>query len=276
VRARWTLVLVLATTFSFVDVSLASGAGTVPPQNPRSNIAAVPRYSIVNNKSYVVGAGLPACWAWGKDNRLVPRASSTTCVSDEIAATNRAQSAEGLGPITLPSNFATLSVPDQLLVMVDIERVSRGEVPVLGVSAQLNALAQRGAAAREDPSLPSTSYFPNATGAYVANWAGALSALDANYDWMYTDGWAGRATDNYDCTSAHAAGCWGHRDNILVNSSRMRCLVTTCSLVMGGGYSYLKAGDNFSSFSELIIQVSGTPTTLSYTWATALADGANP
>jgi len=59
-----------------------------------------------------------------------------------------------------------------------------------GVSAQLNALAQR-EPPREKTLLPSASYFPNATGAYVANWAGALSALDANYDWMYTDGWAG-------------------------------------------------------------------------------------
>jgi len=113
VRARWTLVLVLATTLSLLTFRWR-WAGTVPPQNPRSNIAAVPRYSIVNNSPTWSVLDCPRA-GWGKDNRLVPRASSTTCVSDEIAATNRAQSAEGLGPITLPSNFATLSVPDQLL-----------------------------------------------------------------------------------------------------------------------------------------------------------------
>ena len=105
--------------------------------------------------------------------------------------------------------------------MVDIERVSRGEVPVAGrVGSTRYALAQRGAAARRRPLLSSRVGLSQRHRRLVANWAGALSALDANYDWMYTDGWAGRSTDNYDCTSAHAAGCWGHRDNILANGSR--------------------------------------------------------
>jgi hypothetical protein len=268
--------VVLVATITFAVALSAGGAGIVPPNHPRANLTAVPKYSIVSGKSYVVGRALPPCWTWSTSHQLIPRSTTALCVKDEIAATNRAQSSEHLGPMTLPSNFASLSAPEQLLVTVDLERVSRGETPVAGVSASLDALAQSAAVARQDPSLPSASSYPGATGGYVANWAGALSALDANYDWMYLDGWAGSATFNYDCTSAQAAGCWGHRDNILVNGSRMPCLVASCSLVMGGGYVYLGAGQDFSSFSELIVQVNGAPSDLYYSWATAVADGAKP
>jgi hypothetical protein len=169
-----------------------------------------------------------------------------------------------------------LNASEQLLVLTDIERVSRGEAPVVGVSTQLDQLAQQGAAHRQDPSLPSASDFPGATGGFVANWAGALSALDANYDWMYIDGWAGRLTDNYDCTGPSASGCWGHRDNILANGARLPCPDATCALVMGGGFVNAGGGDGFSSFAELIVQVSNTPTGLYYTWARAVTQGANP
>jgi hypothetical protein len=264
----------LVALFTMANAALASGDGIVPPSNPNSNVSAERGYSIVNNKRYVVGGELPPCWVWSKTQQLVARATRVTCVHDEIVATDRAQRIEGLGPIGLPTNFSALSVPEQLFVMVDIERVSRGEAPVVGLSAQLNQLAQRAADARQAPRLTPASDYRGATGEFAANWAGAISALDANYIWMYIDGWAGRDTDNYDCTTAHAPGCWAHRDNILVNASRMPCPVARCSLVMGGGYVHLGAGDNFSSFSELFVQVTGTPSDLYYSWAQAVADGA--
>jgi hypothetical protein len=251
----------------------ADAAAILPPANPASNIAPSPDYTIVNNRAYTVGSHLPGCWRWAA-SRLVANANSSNCVKQEVAATNRAQSAEGLGPVTLPRNFAALSPVKQLLVTVDIERVSRGEPPVVGVAASLDQLAQEGAVGRRDPSLPSASAYPGATGGYTANWAGAINALDANYAWMYQDGWAGNATLNEDCTSAHAAGCWGHRDDILANGAVLPCPTSSCSLVMGGGYVHLGAGDGFSSYSELFVQVSTTPADLIYTWAMAVAEGA--
>ena len=274
-RTRWNIGLVLVGMFCLASSS-AGAAGVVPPNNPASNINDVPAYTIVNNKSYVVHGPLPPCWAWSRSGQLVPRATNPTCVKDEVAATNRARSAEGLGGMTLPTNFARLNPAEQMLVLVDIERVSRGEAPVVGVSTRLDTLAQQGAAARQDPSLPSATDYPDATGGFVANWAGALSALDANYVWMYKDGWNGATTDNYDCTSPHAAGCWGHRDNILVNASRLSCPLADCALVMGGGFVNAGAGDGYSSYSELIVQVAGGPQGLYYTWAQALAQGATP
>jgi hypothetical protein len=228
----------------------ADAAAILPPANPASNIAPSPDYTIVNNRAYTVGSHLPGCWRWAA-SRLVANANSSNCVKQEVAATNRAQSAEGLGPVTLPRNFAALSPVKQLLVTVDIERVSRGEPPVVGVAASLDQLAQEGAVGRRDPSLPSASAYPGATGGYTANWAGAINALDA-----------------------HAAGCWGHRDDILANGAVLPCPTSSCSLVMGGGYVHLGAGDGFSSYSELFVQVSTTPADLIYTWAMAVAEGA--
>ena len=39
---------------------------------------------------------------------------------------------EGVGPIVLPSNYESLTVPEQLLVAIDLERVNRGEDPFIG------------------------------------------------------------------------------------------------------------------------------------------------
>ena len=195
-------------------------------------------------------------------------------VADAVLATDRAQHTEGLRSFALPRNFAHLSVPEQLLVLVDIERVSRGQSPVLGVSARANVFAQLGARRNADPFLPATSGIAGLTGAWSSNYAGAVNTLDANYEWMYTDGWDGKLTFNYDCTGPRAPGCWGHRDNILENASRMPCNESACSIVMGAGYVNLGTGDGYNSYTELFVQVSGAVPALYYTWHQAVAAGA--
>ena len=37
------------------------------------------------------------------------------------------RAAEGVGPMTLPTNFTSLTVQEQILVLVNLERVDRGE-----------------------------------------------------------------------------------------------------------------------------------------------------
>jgi hypothetical protein len=254
-------------------VSGAGASGVVPPKNPSQNLWAVPAYSLSGGYVYTAGNPLPVCWAWGASYSFVPQGAAPACLSGVVAATERAHHVEGLQGFALPRNFARLTVPEQLLVVVDIERVSRGESPVLGVSARANVLAQVGARRNADPSL-SGGGIAGATGQWTSNWAAAVNALDANYEWMYTDGWAGKLTFNYDCTSKRAPSCWGHRDNILVNSSRMPCYRSTCSIVMGAGYVSRGWGEGYSSYSELFVQVSGAVPALYYTWAQAVAAGA--
>ena len=229
-------VLVAALGLGPLLTTAAGAAGIVPPRQPPSNVSAVPAYSIVNNKSYQVNGPLPPCWRWSKSGQLVPRATYPTCVKDEILATDRAQSAEGLGPLTLPRNFARLGVPEQLLVLVDlISREPRRGTRGGRVGAARPVRPGRGGGPG-DPALASSADYPGATGGFVANWAGALSALDANYDWMYTDGWAGHLTDNYDCTGPNAPGCWGPPATTSSPTPRAsRAPTRRGSLVMGGG-----------------------------------------
>ncbi len=258
-------------------VSTAGASGVVPPANPHSEVWALPVYSFTLRDHGLLKAGgvLPACWGWGRSLAFVARPTAPHCVAEELAATNWAHHSEGLGNIGLPRNFIKLSAADQMLVITDIERVSRGEDPVLGIEAPLNAYAQQGAVGGYDPVVGSMSSIDGATGGFASNYAAGVNALDANYQWMYTDGWDGKLTTNGDCTSAVAPGCWGHRDNILLNDSRMACQVATCSFVMGAGFVNNGRHDGYSSFSELFVQISGVTPVLSYTWAEAVAAGAH-
>ena len=134
---------------------------------------------------------------------------STACDTAALVDFDAARAAEGLGPMTLPTGFDSMSAAEQLFVLADIERVDRGLVPVEGLSAPINALAQTGAATDSDPAFPTP--FPGDEGG--SNWAGAgSSTLLPEFLWVYDDG---VGSGNEDCTSAGDPGCWGHRMNIL-------------------------------------------------------------
>ncbi|MGH9303851.1 MAG: hypothetical protein ACRDZ5_05480 [Acidimicrobiales bacterium] len=249
--------------------------GYVPPHNPRGDVWPKPDYTFPDpSPAYFEGSQLPPCWKWGAGGRFVAVPTSPRCVFDEVAATDNAHRAERVARIVLPRNFNRLTPAEQSLVLVDIERVSRGETPVLGLSGKVNVFAQEGAKANEDPQLGSG--IRGATGSYASNWAAALSPLDANYGWMYTDGWAGKRTRNFDCTSARAPGCWGHRDNILTDASRMACYRPSCTLVMGAGFvrNGWERGSGYNSYTELLVQISGPGPGFYYTWAEAKKAGA--
>ena len=131
------------------------------------------------------------------------------CQQAVVAAIDSARSAEGVGLLELPSDYDSLTVAQQLLVLADLERVDRGLPGFVGLSSQLDAMAQAGAAANNDPAGPSGT-------AWGSNWAGGeATALLADYDWMYDDG---LGSPNLDCGQSQlASGCWDHRDNILGN-----------------------------------------------------------
>ncbi len=235
-------------------------APAAPPPNPPADIAPVPVYTFQAGVRYSSSSSLP-CWQMGS-SAWVPSAGPS-CLAAEIAATDNARASEGLGPIRLPTGYASLTPEEQLFVITDIERVSRGEAPVVGLSPLLDGYAQAGAAAGNDPQF-SFSAIPS------SNWWGsnvvsdALNALDANYTWMYDDGYGGY---NVDCTSPASSGCWGHRDNELTSGYGG-------TLVMGAGDVQQTSG--LQSMSELLVAVqdpSSLPP-LSYTWAQAVAAGA--
>ncbi len=60
--------------------------------------------------------------------------------------------------MVLPSDFTSLSVPDQLFVAIDRERVDRGLAPFAGLDTALNAGAQRGADHAQLPRAPGHTF----------------------------------------------------------------------------------------------------------------------
>jgi hypothetical protein len=235
--------------------------GDVPPANPPANVAPDPGYTFEPGTTYSSTSSL-ACWQSGT-SAWAPQPGSAQCLDAEIAATDHARATEGLPPMRLPSNFSSLSPEEQLFVLTDIERVSRGEVPVEGLSALVSSDAQQGAESDTDPSfnfaaIPSSDWW----GSNVVS--GALNALDANYTWMYEDGYGG---SNVDCTSPGASGCWGHRDNELTSNYGG-------TLVMGAGDVAQSTGLQCLSELLVVVQNPADIPPLSYTWADAVAAGA--
>jgi hypothetical protein len=158
-----------------------------------------------------------------------------TCINSALADINAAHAAEGVQPMVLPSGFASMSVPVQLLNLSNLERIDRGLAPILGLSAALNQDSQN-AAARDDDPMPTHFYGTVATG----NWAaGYDSTLEADFGWMYDDG---LGSDNLDCTHANPSGCWGHRHDILWHFDT--------PIAMGAGYA---SGEYGPSMTELFV-----------------------
>jgi hypothetical protein len=221
-----------------------SESGTGVP-NPDHNVAPVPDYT-------------RACAASGID-------ASPGCTSTVLAAINHARALEGVRPMVLPSGFALLTLPEQLFVAVNLERVDRGLPPFGGLTPGLNRNAQQGADDANDPRDPGQAYVLS-----DAEWAGGSSnALDALYGWMYNDGFD---SGNLDCPHRGAAGCWGHRKGILDNFG------SGVNLAMGAAVNTTgdtHRGDRGGTSMAITLAVASTPVrSYTYRWAQAL--GAMP
>ncbi len=78
---------------------------------------------------------------------------STACNDLLLASINEAQVGEHLPGFTLPSNFADLTVTQQMFVLVNLERISRGVPPLVGLSPYLGPPAETAARDAEDPAF---------------------------------------------------------------------------------------------------------------------------
>jgi len=150
----------------------------------------------------------------GGANPFVPPANPPTngiydnCGSDAecLADINGVRAAqENLQPITLPSNWASLTGAEQIFVFTNLERESRGIAPIPNLVNTYDAQVETGIATDADPVLPADVQSGSI-------WSGFGSVLGAFLGWLYYDGPGG---SNLDCTSPAAAACWGHRDNVL-------------------------------------------------------------
>ena len=148
---------------------------------------------------------------------------SVACTKLLVSAINDAQVAEHVRPLALPSDFLALTVTEQLFVLVNLERISRGVPPLVGLSPYLSAAATSAARQGQDPGFrssygPVRVWLPPGGGYYAfgGTWSGgAVNAAAAVFIWMYDDGWGGPDnTSNQACTGPSSSGCWGHRDEL--------------------------------------------------------------
>ncbi len=220
-------------TTSLLNYSLASFATSNPP----SDISPNPNFLNICNQS------------GNLDN-------SAACQNAALLAIDNARAQEGVGPMHLPANYDSLSLAEQMLVVVNLERQDRGLATFLGLTQALDSAAALGAAANSDPIL-------NFQVSYASNWAGGLpSVLTADYEWMYNDGYG---SANIDCTSPNSSGCWGHRENILNQFP---------TNTPGSAGLYFGAAGNLTSFqgslSLAMVEAQYSPTNPTvFNWSTA-------
>jgi hypothetical protein len=197
----------------------------------------------------------PACW---------PDATTTSCYAAVLTDIDYARSLEGVSPLLLPAHFAALDPARQTFVVTNLERSDRGLRPVTGLTADLEAVAAAAVAAQTHPVFASSHVGPMTGTWWTGVWAGAPNALIADLLWMYEDGWSGTDTTNVDCTAPAAAGCWGHRNNILSDFGGSGEIVAGVA----------SGGTPTASVAVVSVGGKGLLPPLRYRWSDALADGA--
>ncbi len=249
----------------------AAAAALAANLNPAVNIAPSPNF-LQSGQCTQSGS------TWSCQNPCVTSTLTWPSVSNDPACTeyvlgaiNVARQAEGLVPMALPSNWYSLTTPEQLFVVANLERTARGLPPYLGINLALSAQAQQAATSYADPSIATgfpIAIDPQGYPAMGGAWSSGFSVLAADYIWMYDDGWGGsvNATFNIVCTSANAAGCWAHRDELLGYDPGFNPGVglDCANAEMGVGFAVVNGS---GSFVDLIEQPKGTAPAMTFTWA---------
>ena len=184
-----------------------AGASIVPPQNPGANISPAPGYS-------------GPCGSLANPNLYCP--SGLTLLYGD-------RQAEGIAPMSLPSNWGSLTPPEQLFVLTDEERIDRGLAAHFGTRRQPERLR------------PGRRQCPHVTRRSRPRRPRRLHrGLDASIGlalayWMYDDGAGG---SNMDCpaTGVPDAGPPRHPPRLvrlaLAHGGRLR--PSTTQIVVGG------------------------------------------
>ena len=219
-------VMIMSSIAAGLTGAPAGAAGILPPANPASNIA-------------------PSSADW-------------------LTSIDAARAQEGVGTMSvLESQLDSLSLPEQVFTVVNDERIDRGLPPIAYMTAQLDSYAQAGADSGTDPSFPTalSGGAPTASGGSL--WAGGLSSvLEADYYWMYHDGWGGASTTILSCTPLTPSSCWVHRNVILHEFGN--CPTGPPVLSMGAAYS--PTGTAGGSIAAIVVSSCAPPSDVTLTW----------
>jgi len=232
----------------------------------------------------VVAPGASAGWAGGDPAHNYPLGqlplacdtapTGTACINAGVYYLDKARQKDGLPPYALPADFPSLTPPQQMFVLANLDRVAYGLPPIPGLTAELDADAlNNGVLTSQDP-FPSDMTYLNG---YTANWAGAFDNAPMAYEaWVWDDG---LGSGNIDCTQSDTSGCWGHRHDVLWDFAAAP-FDPTDVVAMGAAAGN---GPDGPAYTMLLVAgfapdpTSGYPgytPTYTYTWLQAVADGA--
>jgi hypothetical protein len=197
-----------------------------------------------------------------------PPANIAPSSSDYLTSIDTARADEGVGPMDVSESVvSSLPVDEQAFIIINEERINRGLPPIAYVTAQLNADAQQGANAGDDPGFPSVLTGGGSLTWGGSVWAGGLSSVfGADYYWMYSDGFGGAQgqTTNADCSASASSDCWGHRDILLHQFSS--CGTTAPTLAMGAAASPTSSPGG--SIAAVVVSTCGAPPSdVTLTWS---------
>jgi hypothetical protein len=236
-----------ATASTAPTVAAASSSTGPAHHTQRRNIAPTPNY-------------FELCARRGQNDPV--------CMAEVLAAIKNARKHDHhmtKRAMILPNNYTQLTVAEQTFVVMNLERVDRGIRPIEGLVPKLNLVSHLAAVLRVDPIVSNLVARLLGIGEWRSIWAGDLGPLASDYDWMYRDGYSSSGSINVACPRPTAAGCWGHRHNIL---SRFAGLAH----VIGGAGTAKPLG---ASIAALTAGIRGKAPHFTYTWRQALNHGAN-
>jgi PASTA domain-containing protein len=183
------------------------------------------------------------------------------CIDAGVWYLDRARAKVGLPAYALPANFPSLSPPQQVFILVNLDRVQYGLRPITGLTAALSHAALVSGVRQADDPHPS-----NTTGlnTWWPGWAGAFHNAPMAYEaWVWNDG---LGSTNPRCTPTDHSRCWGHRHSVLWKYGPVLAMGAAAgrdSRHHRRGYAYLFVGGD-----------AGYTPTYTYTWEQAVADGA--
>ncbi|MFZ1061933.1 MAG: hypothetical protein WAN30_00470 [Acidimicrobiales bacterium] len=264
-----------ATLVGSLGVFLASGTLPVQhltmeaPYNPTTNIAPNPDFLSAGTCSGSTGSYSCTNPCVSSSATFPAYTNDPLCTAYVLSAINNARTDENLAPMVLPSNWDSLTVPEQMLVVTDLERVARGYPAYLGLNAALDRATISAAMANSDPALASgfrAGYDALGQVAWGGSWSSGFDVLAGDYLMFYDDGWGGAlGTSNVACVSPGSRGCWAHRDELLGSAPHFNDGVSlwcaTCE--MGAGYALVNGA---SSYVQLIELPAAGPPPMVFTW----------
>ncbi|MFL5823228.1 MAG: hypothetical protein ACJ764_07280 [Solirubrobacteraceae bacterium] len=225
--------------------ALALVAATAGTAGARGSAGADPR------SNFPIRSLPDACWTSPK---------GASCLRASVRYLDRARARLGQPPYALPRNFVSMTAPQQVLVLTNLDRMLYRLAPIPGLTAGLNRDAAHGVRYQNDPEPSHAGW-----GAYTSNWAGGYPNIVMAYEgWMYDDG---MGSGNLDCTARNHSGCWGHRHDILWRFGH------DGALAMGAA---AKTGRRGSGYAMLLEQTRpGIHPSYTYRWAWAVRAGAH-